>query len=234
VDNENEETLEVDASTLLFRGTVSPAKSTVTAGTPARPIQVQADADGRWHVRVPLKAGHNSINVSAFPDDPNFRPSRIDTYQVSRALTEEEEAAKEAREKREAERLREELERDRQEQEAARAQQRADFIASAAAIDYGQVLKEPDAHRGDRVTVSGEILQIKQSGDQGFMLVWSSCDEFDICDDPVYVRYDGVRVQGAEGDKITVYGTVTGALEYDTQMGGTNYVPKVRARYVDE
>jgi hypothetical protein len=33
---------------------------------------------------------------------------------------------------------------------------------------------------------------------------------------------------------LTVYGTVTGAEEYDTQGGGSNYVPKIKAKYVDE
>ncbi len=190
-------------------------KSTVllrgTVDPPGADVTVNGESahvrGDEWYYRVPLDMGDNNIVVSA--EAEGYDKSKQNYYLVTRKKT----AAQIAQEKAEAE---------------------ADFKNSATTIDYAQLIKDPGYHAGEHVVYRGEILQIQQSGKSGFMLVWTTCDEFDICDDPIYVPYDGFRVQGAEGDQITIYGTVKGGYEYDTQGGGTNYVPKIRAMYVEE
>jgi hypothetical protein len=198
-----------------FEGTVVHTSSIVVRGTadpPNSDVTVNDEpahvkSDGHFYLRVALKVGENDLTVRSEAD--GYMPSQDQSFYITRKKT----AAQLAQERAEAE---------------------ADFKASASTIDYDQLIKDPGYYAGDPVVYTGEILQIQQSGNSGFMLVWTSCDEFDICDDPIYVPYDGFRVQGAEGDEITVYGTVKGGYEYDTQGGGTNYVPKVRANYIEE
>jgi hypothetical protein len=47
------------------------------------------------------------------------------------------------------------------------------------------------------------------------------------------VDYDH-SIKSAEDDVITVYRTITGAKSYDTEIGGSTYVPKMRAKYISE
>jgi hypothetical protein len=49
----------------------------------------------------------------------------------------------------------------------------------------------------------------------------------------VWIDYDHA-IKSAEGDIITVYGTMTGSKSYDTQAGGSTFVPRMHARYVVE
>ena len=55
---------------------------------------------------------------------------------------------------------------------------------------------------------------------------------FGIWDDNIWV--DAGRIASAENDIITVYGTVTGSKTYQTQIGGSTFVPRVKAKYIDE
>ena len=41
-------------------------------------------------------------------------------------------------------------------------------------------------------------------------------------------------IAAAEEDVVTVYGKMTGSEEYETQIGGSTYVPRMNAKYIDE
>jgi hypothetical protein len=47
--------------------------------------------------------------------------------------------------------------------------------------------------------------------------------------DHIWVDYAG-EIGSVEDDIITVWGTVTGSKSYKTQIGGENYVPRMRAK----
>ena len=113
------------------------------------------------------------------------------------------------------------------------AQDRANFIASTTTLDYDQLAKNPDNYRGTDVTMRGQIFQIGEDYGSTWMLLSVTDMGYDYWDDNVWVEYDGT-IQGAEDDIITIYGTVKGEYSYDTQAGGSTYVPKVKAEYVDE
>ena len=65
------------------------------------------------------------------------------------------------------------------------------------------------------------------------MLLSVSDQGYGFWDDNIWVNYEG-HISGAEEDVITVYGVITGSKSYETQIGGETYVPRMRARYVDE
>lgn len=118
---------------------------------------------------------------------------------------------------------------ERQEREEAKE---AAFREEATTIDYDQLIKSPYRYEGDKVVYTGQIFQI-QEGFGGFMLLSVTDEGFDFWTDEIYVTGFG-HIESAEDDIITLYGIVTGAKQYATQGGGTNYVPKVKAKYVDE
>jgi hypothetical protein len=216
--------IEVSSSTVLLRGTATPADAELAIND-----DVVSIVNGKWAKRVPLDVGRNTVKVGTAVDGNETST----TFVVTRKQTAAERAAARVRAEKAAVRLRAQLARERAEAAAARAAKEANFKSSAVAIPYNQLLKDPDSYSGKHVAYSGEIFQIQQSGDSGFMLVSTTCDDYDFCSDEIYVKYSGVRVRGAKGDKVTLYGTAKGGYEYDTQGGGTNYVPQVNAKYID-
>lgn len=101
-------------------------------------------------------------------------------------------------------------------------------------IPYNQLAKNPDARAGDKVKYYGKIFQIQEDSYGGGIMLVSVTDEgYGFWTDNIWVNYDG-SVRGAEEDMITVYGTVVGEREYETQIGGATYVPEINARYIEE
>jgi hypothetical protein len=106
------------------------------------------------------------------------------------------------------------------------------FKEEATAIDYDQLIKNPFHYVGEKVVYTGQIFQISE-GFEDFMLLSVTDEGYGFWDDNVWVTGFG-HIDGAEEDIITVYGIVAGAEEYETQIGGSTYVPKIRAKYIDE
>jgi hypothetical protein len=65
------------------------------------------------------------------------------------------------------------------------------------------------------------------------MLLSVTDEGYGFWDDNVWVNYEG-SVAGAEEDIITIYGRMTGAKSYETQIGGQTYVPRMQAKYIEE
>lgn len=160
----------------------------------------------RFRTDVSLSPGRNSFLVVA--RKPGFAP-RAQQIVVTRRLSPAEVAAQQAR-------------------------RRQQFIDSTVTIPYKQLIKDPESYRGTKVRYYGEILQIQESGGEGgFMLLYVTDLGYDIWSDQVWVNYTG-HVRGGDGDKLTVYGVVVGTKSYDTQIGGTTYVPEIDARFIVE
>ncbi len=168
---------------------------------------------GRWRRTVSLSRGENELVVKA-------RKAGADPSSTSITLTRKlSEAERTAIAERAAQR---------------RAQAEANYKASATTIPYKQLNKDADAYRGKRVVYRGQIFQIQQEGALGGLILLSVTDEgYGFWTDEIWVDYDH-GIKSAEDDIITVYGTVTGSKTYDTQIGGSRYVPRVHARYIDE
>jgi hypothetical protein len=119
------------------------------------------------------------------------------------------------------------------ERQAIAEQKRADFVNSTVAISYPQLSKNPDRYSGTKVRFYGEILQIQEDVRGGFMLLSVTDLGYDVWTDNVWVNYQG-NIGSVEGDRITIYGVVVGTKEYETQIGGSTYVPEIDARYISE
>ena len=199
------------------RGSVQPASARVRVDG----LTARVTGDGTFHRRVRLnEIGENTVQVDG--SAPGYSDSESASITVIRKRTAAEQAALRAKRARERE-----LRRQRKlEAEAA-------FKASAQSIEYSQLIKDPDRFAGKRVKYTGPIFQAREEAGSNFLLMNTTCDEFDICDDLIYVTYD-FHINSAEKDTITVYGVVKGGYEYDTTGGGTNFVPEIHAKYIEE
>src|SRR4051812_13383814 len=173
---------------------------------------------GRWRKAIKLELGDNPVELKA------SKAGMIGVTQ-SLTLTRKRSAAERA-----ALRERQRIARE-QRAAAARAAKIAReqaFRASAVTIPYKQLNKNADSFAGTKAKFYGEIFQIQEDGSGGGIMLLSVThdDYLDLWDDHIWVDYDH-SVQGAEGDLLTVYGTITGSKSYDTQIGGETYVPRM-------
>jgi hypothetical protein len=113
------------------------------------------------------------------------------------------------------------------------AHEESEFREDATTIDYGELIKNPQAHVGEKVVYTGQIFQIQEYGGFGFMLLSVTDEGYGFWTDEIWVDFEG-PIEATEEDVITVYGKLTGSEEYETQIGGSRYVPKMRAKYIDE
>lgn len=116
--------------------------------------------------------------------------------------------------------------------EAIEAKETA-FKEEATTIDYNQLIKNPEAYTGEKVVYTGQILQIQEEAGFGFMLLSVTDEGYGFWTDNIWVDFFQ-PIGAAEEDVITVYGKLTGSEEYETQIGGSTYVPKMNAKYVEE
>ena len=195
------------------------APSFVLSGTSAPGVSVQVDSkpitvdpNGNWQTRVRLNEGDNTFAVAA--TKAGFTDNAASAT-ITRELTAAEQAQKDAA---------------KREREAAARQA---FINSAKTIPYKQLIKDPESYAGQKVAYQGQIFQIQQSGGAGVMLLSVTDEGYGLWTDEIWVNYHQ-SVKSAKDDIITVYGTVTGTKTYDTQIGGTRYVPQIDAKYIVE
>lgn len=90
--------------------------------------------------------------------------------------------------------------------------------SQAKAVSYAQLIKDSDSYQGTITKFTGQILQIKQSGNTGLMRlsvtnlgygVWSP-------NDVVYVEYNQ-STAAVQGDVVTVYGMLNGTQTYNSE-----------------
>ena len=195
------------------------APSVVLSGTSAPGVSVQVDSkpvtvdpSGNWQTRVRLNEDDNTFAVAA--TKAGFTDNAASAT-ITRELTAAEQAQKDAA---------------KREREAAARQA---FINSAKTIPYKQLIKDPESYAGQKVAYQGQIFQIQQSGGEGVMLLSVTDEGYGLWTDEIWVDYHQ-PVNSAKDDIITVYGMVTGTKTYDTQIGGTRYVPQIDAKYIVE
>jgi hypothetical protein len=193
----------VKADTVAVKGIVKPAKAKVTVN--GKPVEVAKGGGFIYTIQLGQDIGHHLIVVRATLS--GYQPATV-RGKVIRQLSPEELAAQ-------------------------KAQEEADFKAQATTVDYGELIKNPYRFIGDKVVFySGSILQVQEAYGNGIMILETSCDRFDICDDDVYVNYHG-HVAQDEDEHVTLYGVVTGSKTYKTQIGGARTIPKIQGKYFE-
>lgn len=214
------------STTTTVQGVVKPAGANVTVND--TPVAVAAD--GKFSATVQLHRGANDIEIYG------YKKGVHDNYAHVTVVRNQSDAEIQAERKQDAKQRAADRRKAAQRRVAARARHAryvANFKANAKTIPYNQLHKNADRYSGDHVRYHGQILQIQEEGNSGVMLLSVTNEGYDIWDDNVWVNYKG-HVKGAEDDEITVYGTVVGSKEYDTQIGGSTYVPEINAKYIEE
>jgi hypothetical protein len=214
----------IKKKTVMVSGTVKP-KSTVTLSNDGR-VEADVAADGSWQAEVELLRGENTIVAEA--NDPSGSNPTDEVY-VTRELSQAEIAA--AKKQRAAERRKKIAERKRRAQ--ARAAYIANYKASAKTIPYNQLSKDADRYSGERVTYTGQVFQIQESGGYGYMLLSVTDEGYGFWTDNIWVNFDR-STNFVEEDIVTIWGPVVGSKSYETQIGGETFVPEVDAKYMSK
>lgn len=175
-----------------------------TVTVEGKPVVSQA---GHWSTVVTLHHGDNTFDVKVAQ---HGHPAASGTVVITRNFTPQELAA----------------------QQAAKVQAYKD---SAATIPYNQLMKDANSYAGKVVTYHGQIFQIQedQASGTGIMLVSVTDSGYGFWTDHIWVNIKAGQVHGAENDMVTFWGKVEGSKSYDTQAGGTTFVPEVTAKYID-
>lgn len=113
------------------------------------------------------------------------------------------------------------------------AAEESNFKEEATSIDYNQLIKNADAYKGEKVVYTGQVFQIQESGGGGIILLAVTDEGYGFWGDNIWVDYSE-NLEATEEDIITVYGTISGSKEYETQAGGSTYVPRMTAKYIEE
>ncbi len=92
-------------------------------------------------------------------------------------------------------------------------------------ITYDTLARTPDEHIGNKVTLSGEIVQVIEGDDasQYRMAVDQDYDKMVL----IEVSTDQLSSRILENDLITIYGVSQGTIDYESTIGGTNTVPAI-------
>ena len=154
--------------------------------------------------------------------------------ELARAEKEKIEAEEESRKaKEEADRLAAERaaeeEAKRQAEEAARIEEEAKGYETG--ITFTDISRSPDDYIGEKVKFTGSVLQILEGSysNEGRMSTKGSYD------DVVYIMYDPdiLDVRILEDDEITVYGTFSRMVTYETIMGGSVTLPLINVDRIE-
>ena len=92
-------------------------------------------------------------------------------------------------------------------------------------ITYDTLVRTPDEHIGNKVTLSGEIVQVIEGDDasQYRMAVDQDYDKMVL----IEVSTDQLSSRILENDLITIYGVSQGTVDYESTIGGTITVPAI-------
>ena len=103
----------------------------------------------------------------------------------------------------------------------------SEYKASCKTISFKELNKNPDGHAGERVKLSGRVIQIMEGYGTDIRM-----DVNDNYGDTVYVTYDN-STSALEDSWITVYGEIYGSYTYESQAGWKITLPMIQAKYVE-
>ena len=149
---------------------------------------------------------------------------------------------KEAEEKAETERVAKEAEEKAQAEKAAAEKAAQEAAAKAAAekaakeaadrdpnsyqaLPYDEMARNGDNHKGEKLQITGKVIQVIDTDDGTAQLRVATRDGYD---DVYYIEIPASQWKThrlLEDDVITFYGNVYGLLSYDSTMGGKITVP---------
>lgn len=112
---------------------------------------------------------------------------------------------------------------------------RSNFIAECQSYSYEDLMRNPTAIKGSKVSLRGKVVQVQTSGSTYTLRVEITQGSYGIWDDDIMVSY--TKPSGSsniiQDDIINVYGIASGTVKYTTVLGAERTVPFVEAKYID-
>jgi outer membrane murein-binding lipoprotein Lpp len=119
-------------------------------------------------------------------------------------------------------------------QAAAEKQQQEEQakIGYNTGITYDQLARTPDQFTGKKVKFHGKVIQVIE-GDSKTQIRLAVADNYDTV---LFGEFDASAVQRRvlENDEITIYGTSSGLISYDSTLGGKISIPGVAIEKIDQ
>jgi hypothetical protein len=107
------------------------------------------------------------------------------------------------------------------------------FKDSCQTVEYRILKKNPDAYKDQKLTYTGEIVQIIEEPGITFMRVNITRDEYGYWNDTVAVFYLG-SIDVYEEDIIQFWGIGGGSYTYESTAGWNITIPRIDAKYVEK
>lgn len=104
-----------------------------------------------------------------------------------------------------------------------------EFKGNCTTLDYAQMNKNSDKYFGEKLVVTGEVVQIMEDSSGGFIRM----DVNGNYGDTIAVLYEGTN-DVLEGDTITVYGYGSSDYSYTSQANFEITIPCVLAEYIEK
>ena len=151
----------------------------------------------------------------------NYQKSDKTFSEISDSIKREQEISVAARQE-EEKRKKEELENEKRKQQEAE-------INSYEEYSYEQLARNPSAIKGNKVKVTGEIMQVISNG----LLVSITYNGYFYTDE-IFVKYTQKNGKDKllENDIITVYGIADGEYSYYTVLGAEKTVPRINSKSI--
>ncbi len=122
--------------------------------------------------------------------------------------------------------------------EAAEEEARKKKVAEAkkgyeTGITFDELARNPDEYIGDKVKLSGKVIQVIEGEASQTQLRIAVNDDYDRV---VYAAYDSSIVDSRilEDDQITIMGISSGLLTYQSTMGGDITIPAVKIDVIEQ
>lgn len=101
---------------------------------------------------------------------------------------------------------------------------------------YKEIARNPDSVKGEYAKLTGEVIQVLESGKSVTLRVDITKDKYGYYSDTVYVTYtrkSDTEDRILEDDIITIYGKLGGIETYTSVLGSEVSLPKIFAEYID-
>lgn len=101
---------------------------------------------------------------------------------------------------------------------------------------YKEIARNPDSVKGEYAKLTGEVIQVLESGTSVTLRVDITKDKYGYYSDTVYVKYtrkSDTEDRILEDDIITIYGKLGGIETYTSVLGAEVSLPKIFAEYIE-
>lgn len=117
----------------------------------------------------------------------------------------------------------------------------AEYKAACSEISFKDLARNPSNHEGELFTVTGEVIQVVDSGSYWELRInitpvtYDDEDEVLFYEDTIYALYSPAEGEDniLEDDVITIYGQCAGEETYTSILGESITLPRINVMYYD-